>query len=730
MSCTCVLLSLFIGNAEVSIEHLHKSFNALSLEDTIAKITKNKVITENEVPHNSSLDLRFRLYDRKQELDVISRLARENWHHRGDNNHNNHNFLIIPGASGIGKTRMGYEVSQLVKTLLQSTDAFDDSGEHEKELEHSGEHEKGPHASKIISKYIRVDFNNGERFVKQFDSNVSDSLRLGVRLAATGLLNTRFLTLAAKPPAWYQAFEAHAVLAKVVEAALQKEHDTSAVVALVLHFDEFQAYVDAFGNPADGRVALKGILRMVGDFMRTGLRGGPLERRFFVVPVLTGTAARDVNFLRTDRYKEWIVLLDPLRPCSALAMCEEKFGTREDIFKQNHFRVALFDTGHVPRIIDHLLSVPGDSISVNTDWGSHLRFLYLGNPKLQRSLQIGLFGGVEAATAVIHFTLSAQIVDREFVLPGAVTVGELERRGELLLVPVKNSGFRMWLPFVQLVALNELLIGAGRAAFESSLLFSPTPSRPWRWQDFEELHAHFQALRMKSLLAAQEARLLAAEEDLDSATKNYLSSIGTTSAKIAAAQKRTCEAHLQDLRSKALKGFPLKQVCPGALGDAKTLARCVLLTPVRCYHETNKWIIKTVETPAIKHSVNCTEGIIPLESGVFLCTAGTAVFDGRFVCASAGEDKPVLIAWQDKHTELDANGTVNCQFILNWLQRARQCLHRWSAKFDVVHLFLTNRRRVDEFSAAIPHDLLVVTQVELTEYLSPTLAGRGLIPFD
>ena len=86
---------------------------------------------------------------------------------------------------------------------------------------------------------------------------------------------------------------------------------------------------------------------------------------------------------------------------------------------------------------------------------------------------------------------------------------------------------------------------------------------------------------------------------------------------------------------------------------------------MQCYHEKHKWLIKTADTAPVCKHVDCIEEDgVELVNGVFLCAVGTAIFDGRFVCANTGSGKPVLVAWQDKHSQLGSDGTMKAQFIL------------------------------------------------------------------
>jgi hypothetical protein len=80
----------------------------------------------------------------------------------------------------------------------------------------------------------------------------------------------------------------------------------SDVVALVVHIDEFQLYIDAARKHLhpDPRGFFKEMLKELGTFMREGLANTSFARRFFVIPVVTGTSATDVRFVDTDKYSQ------------------------------------------------------------------------------------------------------------------------------------------------------------------------------------------------------------------------------------------------------------------------------------------------------------------------------------------------------------------------------------------------------------------------------------------
>mgnify|MGYP003334183483 FL=1 len=142
--------------------------------------------------------------------------------------------------------------------------------------------------------------------------------------------------------------EVKQVLQCIVSDALESA-TPNAVVALVLHLDEFQFYVNDFDrkNAAEGRIAMKDMLKTIGECMRTGLtKDNRFRRRFFIVPVLTGTAATDIKFLLTEKYIEVSIPLVPLTYDSAIEIFREAYGQRynkeelNEISAEDHFQIA------------------------------------------------------------------------------------------------------------------------------------------------------------------------------------------------------------------------------------------------------------------------------------------------------------------------------------------------------------------------------------------------------
>jgi len=123
---------------------------------------------------------------------------------------------------------------------------------------------------------------------------------------------------------------------------------------------------------------------------------------------------------------------------------------------------------------------------------------------------------------------------------------------------------------------------------------------------------------------------------------------------------------------------------------------------------------------------------------VVKCAKNTALIDGYFATAAtpagAGSSsaKPVLVVYQDKHSELDTRrAVVTGDNIRSWHASTVKAMQNWSDRYDLLYLYVTNRQLIGSEPAATLvaacQSLLVVTHDQLGEYLSPTLAARGLL---
>jgi len=81
-------------------------------------------------------------------------------------------------------------------------------------------------------------------------------------------------------------------------------------------------------------------------------------------------------------------------------------------------------------------------------------------------------------------------VERSIVLPDGQSLEDAERGGFIYFVLSDNVNVpqvQIQMPFIQLKHLNDALAADNNALFPSHFLFYPSPTRKWRWQDFEAM---------------------------------------------------------------------------------------------------------------------------------------------------------------------------------------------------------------------------------------------------
>ena len=654
-------------------------------------------------PPRAPLEFSHELRDREGALKDLASHASANFSNRTQTDHKNHIFFLVTGGSGIGKSRLGYEAGRpgaLAPHLPAGADA------------------------RLVASlqnpcYIHINFNDDEKFDHRVDRRPA-SQRLGIRLATAGLLHKSLDTFVTACPN-LSVVTVASVLTNLIKQRLEEDDgegkDNKSVVFIVVHLDEFQFYIDAAAKAglADPRGFFKEVLNVLGQFMREGASDRDLHGRFFILPIVTGTSAIDVHFLPAE-YSGKAAWLAPLGEEATMEMCTAALG--EDCVSAVDFRVARDDCGGVPHYLHKLLQVPfNDGVA----WGATLS-------DSMRSLALEDFGGMEGAVAVVQFAIAGQRTTRSFVMPGGLTIGELERKGSVFLT---GQGLvTIHLPFVVLKKLNLLLTQRGHPILDDNLLFFPSSIRPWRWQDFEELHAHVQAVRINALLAAQAAEIKAAKNKLaalelpgyagdeDQETKRL--------AKIDAAKDQ-----VQELEAERDRGFQLRAIIPGAFAAKTLLSTRLRLRPVRCVHELELFLASTTQEVAVVDEVECHEGKMELEEGVFLAAKNNALFDGRFACPRTEVGAQVVVTfWQDKHSEGDPKSdTVSAGDVSAWHDAAFKATKLWrTAGYVVVLLYVTNRHLTESLS--VLHELeglAVVSRAQLRSYLSPTFCGRGLI---
>lgn len=125
------------------------------------------------MPHASSLsDMEHKFLDREDVLKTAAILAERNFRFRCSSNQKDHNFLLVVGGSGVGKTRFGQEIGRL---------SSHDVAHQEWELLQANPQFLSAMNSPV---YLRIDFGNGCKFDHQLDSVSQADVRLNVRLLA------------------------------------------------------------------------------------------------------------------------------------------------------------------------------------------------------------------------------------------------------------------------------------------------------------------------------------------------------------------------------------------------------------------------------------------------------------------------------------------------------------------------------------------------------------------
>lgn len=196
--------------------------------------------------------------------------------------------------------------------------------------------------------------------------------------------------------------------------------------------------------------------------------------------------------------------------------------------------------------------------------------------------------------AIISLAITRQVIFRTFQLPSGATIGEVERDG-LLFLPPEGDGLVIAMPFVYLKVLNEALVNSpeGRI-FPGDLLLIPTVQRPWQWQDFEQLHGHYQKVLIGSLL------------DLG---KNI---------------------------------SPLSAVFRGGARSTTLLSQTVCLRRVDVYIEQERFLSSKTDTATQRNTVLCEDGISrKLKEGIYHCATGCSLIDHRWALSSGQPKKAV-----------------------------------------------------------------------------------------
>ncbi|RUS14452.1 hypothetical protein BC937DRAFT_93803, partial [Endogone sp. FLAS-F59071] len=467
-------------------------------------------------PHN--------FYDRENFVKDLISVAVSNYQARGDPSQQKHTMVLIPGGPGIGKSRAGWESQRLVfhadKFKINIDDITEGQSSNSEVIFTKDEIEPFLDALRNPC-YISIDFSNECSYDWHLDEKYDASVRIGIRIAiASGLVKNLAELLDNYP---LKEFTANNVMQKILEHRFQASKRT--LEAIIIHMDEYQIYIDSLQKHGNrewslARDLFKDMLKQIGGFMRKDVLNDP-EKQYFVIPICTGTSAIDVHFLPTE-YRHEMVAIKPLDLDAARHMFLDKFlyskqtdniakarvlqdlqrhysssyndNLTEDkvielssalcdlIWEQDHFKIALNDSGFIPRFIDFFLRY--DALKTNNNWGQNLyREVVHRYGSTNFENEPGYWSSSHDIRAIISFGITGQLVTREFLLPSGRSIGDIERDGLLYLSRVKNNcgHFFIVMPFMLMKALNEMLIQKKIVRLETQLANEQREN--WRLSD-------------------------------------------------------------------------------------------------------------------------------------------------------------------------------------------------------------------------------------------------------
>ncbi|RHZ54564.1 hypothetical protein Glove_426g36 [Diversispora epigaea] len=600
---------------------------------------------------------------------------------------------IFPTRIGIGKTRMGWE-SQNMLSILKAKDS--DTDDFVEALNDPC--------------YIFVDLNNGSKYIKGFDEVVETSVRIGVRVAvASGLVSESLSDLSKMN---VNLFHLPDVICEILKRCFKTK--LCSVEAIIIHLDEYQLYIndvqkDQQQSWADARDYFKSLLREIGSVMHgnmmikteSGHAGNSyhgLNGRYFIIPICTGTSAIDIHFLPTEHTNR-ILELKPLDYDSAKSMFLDKYEYSRQtteagrnlvvqglklryssdlnnenierlstefcnfVLNQQHFRIAIFDTGFIPKFIDDLL---GPSVLTSDfDWGNQLFTKISERTVAMVGNDPGNWKSLNDIRTVISFGLIGQLVKRDFLLPSCTSIGELERAGLVYLSNSEDEWYTIVMPFMILKILNnKLLVSQVETVFPDNLLLIPTHDSPWQWQNFELLYVYYQKAIIDSLIEVRKSIILSIQHKIQLLQSCLQQEVE--------ANKRLqiddeIKIQRENLTCQLSMNWRLFDIFRGAKGVDALLQRRVQLRKLNVFAEKDKFLQRTDSITNLNKSILCDDNVTrSFDEGIFRCYRGCANIDHRLVLDSSDSKKKLAIFSQIKYSECDASTTISISFIENW----------------------------------------------------------------
>ncbi|KAF9435900.1 hypothetical protein BGZ76_005294 [Entomortierella beljakovae] len=664
-----------------------------------------------------TIEYRHTFYDRENFTREVIPFITTNYFRRGIIDHKSHTFFLIPGGSGIGKSRAGYETQHLITHADQLGITLD------------------PAFREALQDtcYLYVNLNNGCKYTYAIDEKYKHltTVRIGARLAVAAGLGPENLEEMVSCP--LELYTVESVLHEILNRRFSTTGRT--LKTIIIHIDEYQEYISNAQSGGrrsrdDALKFFKELLSPIGRIMTTAT-----NKQFFIIPICTGTSAIDVHFLHSD-YRKCVIQLSPLNYNSAIQMFRDNYPDvnqelRTHIEDQHHFRIALNDTGFIPSYIDILLEPK--NLSRTHDWGNKLYWNVFS--KYSSIYGMSYAGSEVDIRLIISFGLTGMVIKRDQRLPSGKTVGEVERAGLIYLTQVDPylDGVTLVMPFVQLKILNTKLESP---VIPDDKLLIPTKDRPWKWHDFEVLLPYYHKAIIDALISTDKG-VIDLMAEINECGQNRTNAVGSGNEDLRNSLDRMISNLKESLaEKKAMIMRPLSKIFRGAKGSKDLLKREVKLREMDVFQEAVKCLVFKTDMLPFVNDILCDDGTRhERQDGIFSCMKGTANIDSRWIMTPTQGEKKLGIYVQVKHSELTTRyKKFNHGDLKDWYDRIENSTSTFQGSEDSIIVIITNRLYTvppdDQYGpdgiSDMPN-LLLIDEPCIKKYLSPTFAYRGLL---
>lgn len=564
-------------------------------------------------------------------------------------------IIVISGAVGAGKTRLGFEMLRLLGDPFGAElAAF-----------------KAVAEERFLAVTLFIDLNNGMAYDDDIDTRNMDQ-NMAVRLAARVL--DRDMNSLKDAMKWrsLRGLSTAAVLDAIVTGALRQADDHTEdgelakpvqVVVLVLHLDEYQFYMrsllDSNLSRAVVRRRFKKMLSCISNYARTTRRSDGV--RVTILPVLSGTPLTGLELLSSDKLVEV-----PIQP-GTLSAEDAATLVADVITKPTNLR-------HLRGKVKEVLQNQVEARIALADMDCRPRYLVSLGVFMRKQLK----KSAKTATAVEFLDWHAASTEVVNTLLG-VRVAEVSRYETLVRLVLSQAPVRRFL------APHDGMSDAEKIVYEAAADGLVGVQR--LGGDYDRVVIPLVQLRKWGLSDVIPARLI----------------------NTAAFTWRDAEVVLayciKALLEPELRSLPLtlRSMFPGALG-AQLLpdSELIIDRERKVYQEIKQYISQSSPAPAKELRVRAfgerlttsTAADVNLRDGVFLTCGGNLAVDVRATVPmrlEGGNLGDCHLVAQSKHTTVD--DAVSVGDITRWYEEARAALAAWKSDKDhVLYVFFTNKR--------------------------------------